>query len=146
MRSIALLFRCSCIASSYNKSKIEPEEKTNKNFQSQISNSPYVRTTTYQISRATDTFIESLDTLPYLKVRPACLVQRMQAGLFPEDPRHVKNVAPEYNVTAQGKELAGKPHRFAPRQGQSARSRERARQGLRPWMLKDCVRLRFVVC
>jgi len=68
-----------------------------------------------------------LDTLPYFKVRSASLVQSVQAGLFPEDARHVEHVAPKYDIAAQFEELSGEPQRVAPREGQSARGRERAR-------------------
>ncbi len=80
--------------------------------------SPSVGATTYQTPRTTDTFIESLDALPDLKVRPAGIVQRVQARLFPENTRHVEDVTPQYDVTAQQKELAGEPHRLASRECQ----------------------------
>src|SRR6266702_6670450 len=109
MRSIALLFRCSCIASSCDGAR--PERK-------------YIRErgtlwricATHQVVRAADALVQALDALSDLKVRPARLVQRVQARIFPEYTRHVEHVAPEDDVPAQREELACQPHRVAPRE------------------------------
>jgi hypothetical protein len=100
---------------------------------------------TYQIPRATNTFVEHVDTFRYFKIGPASFVQSVQAGLFPEDARHVKDVAPQYDVAPKLKKLSSKPHRVAPRESQSTRTRERAWQSLRPRMFKDYMRLRFIM-
>jgi len=102
--------------------------------------------TTYQVPRSTDTFVERLDALPNLKVRPAGIVQPVHARLFPEDTGHVEDVAPEYDIAAQSEQLPSEPHRVTPRERQRAGARKRAWQGLRARMLKDCICLRFVVC
>jgi hypothetical protein len=124
--------------------KRRPDEREN-GPKSVIKNFVHVQATTYQIPRAANTFVEHIDALSYFKIGPASLVQRVKAGLFPEDARHVEDVAPQYDVAAQLEKLSSEPHRVAPRESQSTRARERAWQSLRPRMFKDCVRLRFIM-
>lgn len=125
--------------------KRRPDEREN-NPKSVIKFSLSNQATAYQIPRAANTFVEHMDTLSYFKIGPASLVQRVQASLFPEDSRHVKDIAPQYDVAAQLKKLSSEPHRVAPRKSQSTRTRERAWQSLRPRMFKNCICLRFIMC
>ena len=67
MRSIAVLFRCSCIASNC--------KQITGNGASITKLSPSIGDmTTHQTPRPGDTFVESLDALSDLKVRPASFV------------------------------------------------------------------------
>ena len=95
----------------------------------------------HQIVRAADALIQALDALSDLKVRPARIVQRVQARFFPEYAWHVEHVAPEHDVPAQREELARQPHRVAPRERQLARSRHYPWHGQCARVLKDRVRL-----
>ena len=134
IRSMALLFRWSCIALSC------------KFPRSQHKQAPPARgRETYQVLRDRDLLVQHLHARPDLHVLPHGIVQRLQARLVPEQLGHVQHVAHQVHVPPEREEPPGELQRVLARHGEHAclgelrRDRARARRG------EDSVRVRLVV-
>lgn len=113
MRSIALVFRWSCIALSCGEALMR--RRSHKC-------TAYIDA--YQILRDGDLLIHDLHARPDLHVLAYGVVQRLQARLVPEQLGHVENVAHEVHVPAQREQAARELQRVRAREGEHARQRE----------------------
>ncbi len=113
IRSIALLFRWSWIALSYN----IPSARRCR---------PITTTqgTTHQILRNSNLLVQHLHPRPDLQILPHRIVQRLQTRLVPEELRNIQHVANQVHVAPQREQPARQAKGVLAFQREHARRRE----------------------